>query len=87
MQAHFTQISCTLLNVLQISSMNLLYARILMSFMKLSTLILIFNALHFSIRLTLKNRKKINEMKDFCDMFMFILRMSLIYSLNLSDVS
>ncbi len=58
-----------------------------MSFMKLSTLILILNALHFSIRLALKNRKRIDEMKNLCDMFTFILHMSLIYSLNLSDVS
>jgi len=84
---HFTQMSCTLLNVLQISSMNLSYARILMSFMKLNTSILILNALHFSIRLALKNRKKIDEMKDFCNMSAFILRISFIYSLNLSNVS
>jgi len=55
--------------------------------MKLSISILIFNALHFSIKLALKNRKKINEMKNLCNMFMFILRMLLIYSLNISDVS
>ena len=67
--------------------MNLLYVRMLMSFTKLNTLILILNALHFSIRLALKNRKKINEMKNLCDMFAFILRMSFIYSLNLSNVS
>jgi len=36
----------------------------LMSFMKSSTSILIFNALHFSIKLALKNRKRIDEMKD-----------------------
>ncbi len=59
----------------------------LISFMKLSTLILIFNALHFSIKFALKNRKKIDEMKNLCDMFTFILRMSLIYSSNISDVS
>ncbi len=58
------QTSCALLNVLQISSMNLSYARMLMSFTKLSTLILILNALHFSIKLMLKNRKRIDEMKD-----------------------
>jgi len=81
------QTLCALLSVLKISSMNLLYIRILMSFMKLSTSILILNALHFSIRLMLKNRKKIDEMKDFCNMSAFILHMSLIYSLNLSDVS
>ncbi len=87
MQAHFVQTSCTLLNVLQISSMNLLYARMLMSFTKLSTSILIFNALHFLIRLVLKNRKRIDEMRNFCNMSAFILRMSLVYSLNLNDVS
>ncbi len=86
MQAHFAQMLCILLNVLQISSMNLLYVKMLMSFTKLSTLILILNALHFLIRLALKNRKRINEMKDFCDMFAFILRMSLVCSLNLSNV-
>ncbi len=59
----------------------------LILFMKLSISILIFNALHFSIKLALKNRKKINEMKNLCNMFMFILRMLLIYSLNISDVS
>ncbi len=77
-QAHFIQTLCALLNVLQISLMNLLYARMLMSFTKLSTSILILNALHFSIKLTLKNRKRIDEMKNFCDMFAFILRMSFI---------
>ncbi len=87
MQVYFMQTLCALLSVLKISSMNLLYIRILMSFMKLSTSILILNALHFSIRLMLKNRKKIDEMKDFCNMSAFILQMSLIYSLNLSDVS
>ncbi len=86
-QANFAQTSCALLNVLQISSMNLLYARMLISFMKLNTLILILNALHFSIRLTLKNRKRIDEIKNLCNMFAFILCMSLVYSLNLSDVS
>ena len=86
-QAHFMQTSCALLSILQISSMNLLYVRMLMSFTKLNTLILILNALHFSIRLALKNRKRINEMKNLCDMFAFILRMSFIYSLNLSNVS
>ncbi len=84
---HFVQTSCALLSVLQISLMNLSYARMLMSFTKLSTSILILNALHFLIRLALKNRKRINEMKDFCDMSAFILRMSLICSLNLSNVS
>ncbi len=59
----------------------------LISFTKSSISILIFNALHFSIKLALKNRKKINKMKNLCDMFAFILHMSLIYSLNISDVS
>jgi len=86
-QTHFAQTLCTLLNVLQISSMNLLYVRMLMSFMKLSTSILILSALHFLIRLALKNRKKIDEMKNLCNMFAFILCMSLIYLLNLNDVS
>ncbi len=86
-QAYFAQTSCALLNVLQISSMNLLYARMLMSFTKSSTSILILSALHFSIKLVLKNRKRIDEMKNLCDISAFILRMSLIYSLNLSNVS
>jgi len=86
-QAHFAQMLCILLSVLQISSMNLSYARMLMSFTKSSTSILIFNALHFSIKLMLKNRKKINEMKDFWDMFAFILCIVLICSLNINDVS
>ena len=76
-----------LLSILQISSMNLLYVKMLMSFMKLSTSILILNTLHFLIRLMLKNKKKINEMKDFYDMSAFILRMLLICLLNLNDVS
>ncbi len=84
---HFMQMSCILLNVLQISLMNLFYVRMLMSFIKLSTLILIFNASYFSIRLTLKNRKRIDKMKNLCNMFTFILRISLIYSLNFSNVS
>jgi len=87
MQVHFMQTSCILLNVLQISLMNLSYAKMLISFTKLSTLILILNALHFLIRLALKNRKKIDEMKNLCDIFAFILCMSLICLLNLSDVS
>ncbi len=72
-QTHFAQTSCILFSVLQISLMNLSYARMLMSFMKLSILILILNALHFSIRLALKNRKKIDEIRNLCDMFAFIL--------------
>ncbi len=86
-QVHFTQTLYVLLNVLQISSINLSWTRMLMSFMKLSTSILIFNALHFSIKLALKNRKKINEMKDSWDMFALILHIVLICSLNISDVS
>ncbi len=83
---HFMQMSCTLLNVLQISSMNLSYVKMLMLFTKLSTSILIFSASNFSIRLALKNRKKIDEMKNLCNISAFILRMSLVYSLNLNDV-
>ncbi len=86
-QAHFAQTLYALLNVLQISSMNLSYVKILMSFTKLSTSILILNTLHFSIRLALKNRKRINEMRNLDDMSAFILCMSLVYSLNLSNVS
>ena len=86
-QTHFMQISCALLSVLQISSMNLLYVRMLMSFTKLNTLILILNVLYFSIKLALKNRKRINKMKNFCNMFAFILHMLLVCSLNLSNVS
>ncbi len=86
-QAYFMQMSCALLSVLQVSSMNLLYVRMLMSFMKLSTSILILNALHFSIRLALKNKKRIDEMRNLCDMFAFISRMSLICSLNFSNFS
>ncbi len=86
-QAYFAQMLYTLLNVLQISLMNLLYVRMLMSFTKLSISILILNVLHFSIKLMLKNRKKIDEMRNFCNMFAFILHMSLIYSSNLSNVS
>jgi len=59
----------------------------LISFMKLSTSILILNASHFSIKLALKNRKRIDEMKDLCDMSAFISRMSLVCSSNISDVS
>jgi len=55
--------------------------------MKLSTSILILNASHFLIRLALKNRKRIDEMRNLCDMSAFISRMLLICSLNISDVS
>ncbi len=54
--------------------------------MKLSTSTLILNALHFFIKLALKNRKKIDEMKYLWDMSAFILRIILIYSLNISEV-
>jgi len=59
----------------------------LISSTKLSTSILIFSASHFFIRLALKNRKRIDEMRDLCDMPAFISRMSLVYSSNISDVS
>ncbi len=59
----------------------------LISFMKSSTSIFILNASHFSIKLALKNRKRIDEMKDFCDMSAFISRMLLICSSNISNVS
>ncbi len=58
-----------------------------MSFMKLSILILIFNALHFSIKLALKNRKKINEMRNSWDTSALILCIVLIYSSNINNVS
>ncbi len=86
-QAHFMQTLYILLSVLQISLMNLSYARILMSFTKSSTSILILSALHFSIKFALKNRKKIDEMKNSWNMFAFISRIVLICSLNISDVS
>jgi len=56
-----------------------------MLFTKLNTLILIFNTLHFSIKFVLKNKKKINDIKDFCNMFMFILCIIIICSLNIND--
>ena len=58
-----------------------------MSFTKLNTLILISNALHFFVKFMLKNRKKINNIKNLCDMFVFTLCIALIYSLNTSDDS
>jgi len=58
-----------------------------MSFMKLNTSILISKALHFSIKLALKNRKRINDMKNLCDMSMFIYHITLICSLNISNNS
>ena len=86
-QAHFAQMLCVLLNVLQISSMNLSYVRMLMSFTKLSTLILILSALYFSIKLALKNRKRIDEMRNSWDMSAFISHIVLICSLNINDIS
>jgi len=59
----------------------------LILFTKLNTSILILNALHFLIKLTLKNRKRIDEMRNLCNMSAFILRISLVYLLNISDVS
>ncbi len=58
-----------------------------MSFTKLSTLILISKASHFSIKLALKNRKRIDDMKNSCDMSAFTRRIALICSLNVSDDS
>jgi len=58
-----------------------------MSFTKLSTSILISKVLHFSIKLALKNRKRINDMKNLCDMSAFTHCIALIYSLNVSDDS
>ncbi len=55
--------------------------------MKLSTSILIFKALHFLIKLALKNRKKIDDMRNFCDMSVFTHCIALIYSLNVSNDS
>jgi len=66
---------------------NEFIVNMLISFTKLNTLILIFNALHLSIRLALKNRKRIDEMENFCNMFAFISYMSLVCSLNINDVS
>jgi len=56
-----------------------------MLLMKLNTSILIFNALYFSIKLMLKNKKKINNMKDLCNMSAFILYIALVYLLNIND--
>ncbi len=47
--------------------------------MKSNTSILILNALQFLIKLALKNRKRINEIRNLCNMSAFILRMLLIY--------
>jgi len=59
----------------------------LILFTKSSTSILILSALHFSIKLALKNRKRIDEMRNLCNMSAFTSRMSLVCSLNISDVS
>jgi len=58
-----------------------------MSFMKSSTSILISKALHFSIKLALKNKKRINDMKDSCDMSAFTRCIALICLSNVSDDS
>jgi len=58
-----------------------------MSFTKSSTSILISEASHFSIKLALKNRKRINDMRNLCNMSAFIHHIALIYSLNVSDDS
>ncbi len=58
-----------------------------MSFTKLSTLILISKALHFLIKLVLKNRKRIDDMRDFCNMSVFTYCITLICSFNVSDDS
>ena len=54
--------------------------------MKLSISTFIFNALHFLIKLALKNRKRKKKLKDFWDMSAFILHIMLIYSLNINEV-
>jgi len=58
-----------------------------MSFTKSSTSILISKALHFLIKLALKNRKRIDDIKDLCNMSAFIHCIMLIYSLNVSNDS
>jgi len=58
-----------------------------MSFIKSSTSILISKALHFLIKLVLKNRKRIDDMKNLCNMSAFTCHITLIYSLNISDDS
>jgi len=58
-----------------------------MSFTKLSTLILISSALHFSIKLVLKNRKRIKDMRNLCDMSAFTHCIELVCSLNIKDDS
>jgi hypothetical protein len=56
-----------------------------MSFTKFNTSIFISNILHFSIKFALKNKKRIDDMRNFCDMLASILRIALIYSLNIND--
>jgi len=58
-----------------------------MSFTKLSTSILISKALHFLIKLALKNRKRIDDMKNLCDMSAFTRCIALVCSLNVSNDS
>ena len=58
-----------------------------MSFMKSSISILISKASHFLIKLALKNRKRINDMKNLCDMSAFTHHIALICSLNIGDDS
>ena len=58
-----------------------------MSSTKSSTSILISRASHFSIKLALKNRKRIDDMRNLCDMSAFIRRIALVCSLNVSDDS
>jgi len=58
-----------------------------MLFMKSSTLILISKASHFSIKLALKNRKRIDDMKNLGNMSVFTRCIALIYSLNVSNDS
>jgi len=58
-----------------------------MSFTKSSTSILISRASHFSIKLALKNRKRIDDMKDFCNMSAFTHCIALVCSLKVSNNS
>jgi len=58
-----------------------------MSFMKSSTSILISKALHFSIKLALKNRKRIDDMRNLCNMSVFTRCIMLICSSNISNDS
>jgi len=58
-----------------------------MSFTKSSTSILISRALHFSIKLALKNKKRIDDMRNLCDMSAFTRCIALVCSLNVSNDS